>query len=59
MKQSVGRGLLFFGFALVVATAIRALADLLQADPFDPWSLVLATGCIIMSIGLGLGKGRQ
>lgn len=58
MKQSVGRGLLFFGFALVVATAFRALANLLQADPFDPWSVVLAVGCISMSIGLGLLKQK-
>ncbi len=59
MRESIGRGLLFFGAALVAATVIRATADLLQADPFDPWSAVLATGCVLMSIGLGLRRPRK
>jgi hypothetical protein len=58
MRPVLGRGLVLFGFALVVATAIRALADLLQADRFNPWSVVLAAGCVLMSIGFGLAKTR-
>lgn len=56
MKYNLGKGMLFSGLALVVATAIRALADLMQADRFDPWSVILAVGCVSMSIGLGLLK---
>lgn len=50
----IGRGFLYTGVALILASAIRSLADMLQADTFDPWSIVLALGCILASIGLGL-----
>lgn len=58
MKESIGRGLVFFGVALLIAAAVRALADMLQADRFDPWSLVVAAGLILMSIGWGLVRQR-
>ena len=52
----IGRGFLYTGLALIAATAVRAMMNLLQADPFDPWVAVLAAGCILLSIGLGLTK---
>ncbi|MFQ6113135.1 MAG: hypothetical protein ACE5NG_03485 [bacterium] len=58
MKQKIGTCLLYSGAALVAAAAIRAVADLLQAEPFDPWSAVLALGCILMSIGLGVRRAK-
>lgn len=56
MKKNIGRGLLYFGIALIFATTIRALADMLQADEFNPWSAILAAGLIFISIGIGLKK---
>jgi hypothetical protein len=44
---------LYAGLALIAAAALRAALDLLRADPFDPWSAVLAVGCSLASIGLG------
>jgi hypothetical protein len=40
--------------ALILASALRALLDLLQSETFDPWTIVLAAGCILASIGLGM-----
>jgi hypothetical protein len=54
----VGKALLYTGFAMVAAAALKASIDLLRADPFDPWSAVLAAGCILASIGLGLTKSE-
>lgn len=50
----IGRGFLYTGVALILASALRGLLDLLRADTFDPWSIVLAIGCILASIGLGM-----
>ena len=52
MKKNIRRGLFFFGIALVAATTIRAIADMLQSEKFNPWSVVLAIGLIFMSIGV-------
>jgi hypothetical protein len=49
-----GRALLFTGIALIAATALRAIVDLLRTDPTDPWVFVFAAGCIAASVGLGL-----
>lgn len=54
----VGKALLYTGLAMVAAAALKATIDLLRADPFDPWSAVLAAGCILASIGLGLTKSE-
>ena len=54
----LGRGLLYTGVSLILASALRASLDLLQSDTFDPWSIVLAAGCILASIGLGM-TGKQ
>ena len=50
----IGKGLLYTGIALISASALRGLMSLIQADRFDPWSVVLALGCILVSIGVGL-----
>ena len=50
----IGRGILYTGVALILASTLRGLLDMLQADTFDPWSIVLAAGCILTSIGLGM-----
>jgi len=50
----IGKGFLYTGVALIAASALRGLVDLLRADVFDPWSVVLAVGCILASIGLGM-----
>jgi len=50
----IGRGFLYTGVALILASALRGLLDLLRADTFDPWSMVLAIGCILASIGFGM-----
>ena len=50
----IGKAFLYSGVALIGASALRGLVDLLQADVFDPWSIVLAVGCILVSVGLGL-----
>lgn len=52
----IGKAFLYLGFALVVAAALKASLEMLRADPFDPWSVVLAVGCILVSIGFGLTK---
>jgi hypothetical protein len=54
----IGRLFLYTGMALIAASALRALVDLLQADVFDPWSIVLAVGFILASIGLGMTKSK-
>jgi hypothetical protein len=51
-----GKGLFYFGLALVSAAAVKATVEMLRADPFDPWSVVLAVGCILVSVGIGLTK---
>ncbi len=56
MRRSLGRGLVFFGMALIVATAIRAVADMLHAEPFDPWVVVFSAGCVLASVGWGLWR---
>ena len=50
----VGKGALYTGVALILASALRGLVRMLRADDFDPSSVVLACGCILASIGLGL-----
>ena len=52
----IGKGFLYTGLALIAATALRAIFDLLQTRPIDPWVFVLAVGCIAVSIGLGLTR---
>lgn len=54
----IGRGFLYTGVALIAASALRGLVDLLHADVFNPWSVVLAVGCILASIGLGMTKSK-
>jgi hypothetical protein len=53
-ENMIGRGFLYTGVALILASALRGLLDLLRADTFNPWSIVLAIGCILASIGLGM-----
>jgi len=53
-ENMIGRGLLYTGLALILASALRGLLDMLQSETFDPWSIVLAAGCILVSIGLGM-----
>jgi hypothetical protein len=52
----IGAGFLYTGVALIAATALRAILDLLQTRPTDPWVFVFAVGCIAVSIGLGLTR---
>jgi hypothetical protein len=52
----IGKGLLYTGLSLIAATALRAVFDLLQTRPIDPWVFVFAVGCIAASIGFGLTK---
>jgi hypothetical protein len=54
----IGKASLYFGLAMIVAAAVKASLDMLRADPFDPWSAVLAVGCILVSIGIGLTKSN-
>jgi len=54
----IGKAFLYFGLAMIVAAAVKASLDMLRADPFDPWSAVLAVGCILVSIGIGLTKSN-
>jgi hypothetical protein len=54
----IGKTLLYTGLAMVAAAALKATIDLLRTDPFDPWAAVLAAGCILASIGLGLTKSE-
>jgi len=39
---------------MVGAADLKASIDLVHADPFDPWSAILAGRCILARIGLGL-----
>ena len=50
----IGRACLYFGLALIGAAALRATIDLFRSEPFDPWAAVLAVGCVLSSIGVGL-----
>jgi hypothetical protein len=52
----IGKWFLYTGVALFAATALRAIADLLQTRPTDPWVFAFAAGCIAVSIGLGWTK---
>ena len=52
----IGKGFLYTGLALIAATALRAIFDLLQTRPTDPWVFVFAAGCIAVSIGIGLTR---
>ncbi len=52
----IGRLCLYTGVAFIAAAGLRGLIDLVQADQFDPWTIVLAVGCVLASIGLGLTK---
>jgi hypothetical protein len=54
----IGKALLYTGLAMIAAAALRAVIDLLRADPFDPWAAVLAAGCILASIGVGLTRSK-
>jgi uncharacterized membrane protein HdeD (DUF308 family) len=58
MKRRLSRTLFLLGFALVAASAVRAVTVLIQADPFDPWALVLVLGCLLLTIGMGLLGNR-
>ncbi len=50
----IGRAILFIGLAMIGAAALRATLDLFRFETIDVWSVVLAVGCIMASIGLGL-----
>lgn len=50
----IGKAFLYTGIALIAATALRTIVDLLQTRPTDPWVFVFSAGCIAASIGLGL-----
>ena len=50
----IGRAILFIGLAMISAAALRATLDLLRFETIDVWSVVLAVGCIMASIGFGL-----
>ncbi len=52
----LGRAFLFTGLALIAATAMRAIFDLIQSDPGDAWVFVFAAGCIALSIGAGMTR---
>jgi hypothetical protein len=54
----IGRAFLYTGVALIAAAALRAVLSLLKFETFDIWSVVLAVGCILSSIGLGLTKSK-
>lgn len=54
----IGRAFLYTGAALIAAAAMRAVLSLLTFETFDMWSVVLAVGCILSSIGLGLTKSK-
>lgn len=54
----IGKAFLYLGFAMVAAAAFKASLVMLRADPFDPWSAVLALGCILASMGIGLTKSN-
>jgi hypothetical protein len=54
----IGKACLYFGLALIVAAVFKATINMLLADVFDPWSAVLAVGCIVASIGIGLTKSN-
>lgn len=54
----VGKAVLYFGLAMIIAAVVKATVEMLRTDPFDPWSAVLAVGCILVSIGLGLTKSN-
>ncbi len=56
MKKNIGRGLLYFGIALILATTIRTMVDMLKIEKIDLWSVMLAIGLIVISIGVGLLK---
>jgi len=58
MRQKIGRGILAFGLALIIATAIRAVLDMLQSETFDIWSVIFFAGCILSSIGMGIIKKK-
>jgi len=55
----IGKGFLYTGVALILASALRGLMHMLQADTLDPWSIVLALGCILTSIGLGMTGSKS
>jgi uncharacterized membrane protein HdeD (DUF308 family) len=46
------------GFALVAASAVRALMVVVRGSPLDPWDLVLVFGCLSLTIGMGLIGSR-
>ena len=50
----IGRVCLYTGLALIAAAALRATVDLFRSEPFNPWAAVLAAGCVLSSIGVGL-----
>jgi hypothetical protein len=52
----LGRALLFTGLALIAATAVRAVFDLIQSNPGDAWVFVFAVGCVAASIGAGMTR---
>ncbi|MFQ5754355.1 MAG: hypothetical protein ACE5HI_20430 [bacterium] len=50
----IGKAILYTGLALIAAAAFRGFLELLRFETFDVWSVILAAGCILASIGLGL-----
>ena len=54
----MGRAFLYTGAALIAAAALRAVLSLLTFETFNIWSVILAVGCILSSIGLGLTKSK-
>ena len=56
MKMKIGNVFYALGIAMIFAATIRAIADMLQTEPFNFWVAILALGCILLSIGIGLRK---
>jgi hypothetical protein len=48
--------ILYIGIACIAATVLKATLSLLTFKPLNIWSILLAVGCILTSIGLGLTK---
>jgi hypothetical protein len=54
----IGKAFLYFGLALIVTAVFKATINMLLADVFDPWSVALAVGCIVASIGMGVTRSN-
>ncbi len=58
----IGKVILYLGNGLILAVVLKviisSLVDLLKFQSIDFWSILLITGCILTSIGLGLTKTK-